>query len=171
MGACGYYLTDRAVFLFAAVLGIPAMAALRSLRDADHASPRPCRQALIPPAGPGDRSWLFIADRRLITFGGCAALFHLANAAMLPIAAAAVTKRAGSEAALVITACIVGPQIVTRVGLPVGRVGRRDLGPAANPRSGLRDPADPQHIARRRRRSQSSFSTGSARRRLACCFR
>jgi len=131
----------------------------------------PCRQASIPPARPGDRSWLFISDRRLITFGGCAALFHLANAAMLPIAAATVTKRAGSEAALVITACIVGPQIVTRVGLPVGRVGRRDLGPAANPRSGLRDPADPQHIARRRRRSQSSFSTGSARRRLACCFR
>jgi MFS family permease len=122
MGACGYYLTDRAVFLFAAVLGIPAMAALKSLRDADPIA-QPCRRGSIPrPARPGDASWRFIGDRRLITFGGCAALFHLANAAMLPIAAATVTKQAGSEAALVIAACIVGPQVVTALISPwVGR--------------------------------------------------
>jgi MFS family permease len=123
MGACGYYLTDRAVFLFAAALGIPALAALKSLRDADLVPARPCRQAsLPPPTGRGDRSWHFIGDRTLITFAVSAALFHLANAAMLPIAAATVTKRAGDEATLVIAACIVGPQIVTALLSPwVGR--------------------------------------------------
>jgi MFS family permease len=123
MGACGYYLTDRAVFLFAAALGIPALAALKSLRDADLVTVRPCRQAsLPPPTGRGDRSWHFIGDRTLITFAVSAALFHLANAAMLPIAAATVTKRAGDEATLVIAACIVGPQIVTALLSPwVGR--------------------------------------------------
>ena len=123
MGACGFFLTDRAVFLFAATLGIPALVALRSLRDADLAPRRPSPRASVPPpAAPRDRRWPFIRDRRLITFAACAALFHLANAAMLPIAAATVTKRAGDEATLVIAACIVGPQIVTALVAPwVGR--------------------------------------------------
>jgi MFS family permease len=71
-------------------------------------------------------------DRGLVAFAICAALFHLANAAMLPIAAAAVTKRAGSEAGLIIAACIVGPQLVTALLSPwAGRAaeawGRRPI--------------------------------------------
>jgi len=41
MGMCAYYLSDRAVFLFAAVLAIPALAALATLREADSAPIRP----------------------------------------------------------------------------------------------------------------------------------
>ena len=71
-------------------------------------------------------------DRRLIAFAVCAVLFHLANAAMLPIAAAAVTKRAESEAGLIIAACIVGPQLITALLSPwAGRAaeawGRRPI--------------------------------------------
>ena len=119
MGYCAYYLGDRAVFLFAAALSIPALAALRSLPEASSAPLRPLRTA-SPPAQvrDNDRSLRLLIDRRLIAFAICAALFHLANAAMLPIAAAAVTKRAGSEAGLVIAACIVGPQIVTALLAP-----------------------------------------------------
>ena len=133
MGACGYYLTDRAVFLFAAALGIPALVALETLRDADSASLRSGRVASPrTTARAGHRSWEFLKDRRLIAFAGCAALFHLANAAMLPIAAGAVTRRAGSEAALIIAACIVGPQIITALLSPwAGRAaeawGRRPI--------------------------------------------
>jgi MFS family permease len=119
MGACAYYLGDRAVFLFAAALAIPALAALETLREADLAPLRSCRSASPPvQARPQDRSWRFLTDRRLIAFAVCAALFHLANAAMLPIAAGAVTKRAGSEAGLVIAACIVGPQLITALLSP-----------------------------------------------------
>jgi MFS family permease len=57
----------------------------------------------------------FVTDRKFIAFAACAASFHLANAAMLPITAAAVTKRA---AGLVIAACIVGPQLVTALLSP-----------------------------------------------------
>jgi MFS family permease len=134
MGAFGYYLTDRAVFLFAAALGIPALVALETLRGADPPSLRP---RVIPSSAqtaryPGHRSWEFLKDRRLIAFAGCAALFHLANAAMLPIAAGAVTKQAGSEASLIIAACIVGPQIITALLSPwAGRAaeawGRRPI--------------------------------------------
>jgi len=68
----------------------------------------------------------------LIAFAVCAVLFHLANAAMLPIAAAAVTKRAESEAGLIIAACIVGPQLITALLAPwAGRIaeawGRRPI--------------------------------------------
>ena len=92
-------------------------------------APRP--QPRVP-ARPRDRSWQFLMDRRLIAFAVCAVLFHLANAAMLPIAAAAVTKRAGSEAGLIIAACIVGPQLITALLSPwAGRAaeawGRRPI--------------------------------------------
>src|SRR6202008_1802404 len=35
MGACAYYVGDRAVFLFAAALALPALASLETLREAD----------------------------------------------------------------------------------------------------------------------------------------
>ena len=95
MGVCAYYLGDRAVFLVAAALAIPALAALETLREADRMPLRPRLAAPPVKERPRERSWQFLADRRLITFAICAALFHLANAAMLPIAAAAVTKRRG----------------------------------------------------------------------------
>ena len=119
MGACAYYLGDRTVFLFAAALAVPALAALETLRKTDRAPVRLCRTASPPVQAPrADPSWRFLTDRRLVVFAACAALFHLANAAMLPIAAGAVTKRAGSEAGLVIAACIVGPQLITALLSP-----------------------------------------------------
>jgi MFS family permease len=133
MGVFAYSVGDRAVFLFAATLAIPALAALASLREADSPPPRP-RPVASPRASaqPDGRSWQFLMDRRLIAFAVCAVLFQLANAAMLPIAAAAVTKRAESEGGLIIAACIVGPQLVTALLSPwAGRAaeawGRRPI--------------------------------------------
>jgi MFS family permease len=134
MGVCAYSLGDRAVFLFAATLAIPALAALATLREADPAPLRPRLPPASPrvPSRPRARSWQLLTDRRLIAFAVCAVLFHLANAAMLPIAAAAVTKRAASEAGLIIAACIVGPQLITALLSPwAGRAaeawGRRPI--------------------------------------------
>jgi MFS family permease len=127
MGACAYYFGDRAIFLFGAALTIPALAALKSLPEADRT---PLRVRVR--ARPGDRSWRFATDRRLIAFAACAALFHLANAAMMPVTAAALTQRAGSEAGPVIAACIVGPQLITALlspwaGLAAEACGRRPV--------------------------------------------
>jgi MFS family permease len=119
MGICGYYISERAVFLLTAALALPALAALQMIRDADLVSPKPATTAVpIPQAQPKGWSWWFLRDRRLLTYSACASLFQLGNAAMLPIAAGMVTKRAGSEAELVIAACIVAPQIVTAVISP-----------------------------------------------------
>ena len=132
MGACAYYLGNRGVFLFAAALTIPALVALQTLREADRNPLRPRPSTPMVRERPRDRSWRFLADRKLIVFAVCAALFHLANAAMLPIAAAGVTKRAATEAGLVIAACVVGPQLINALLAPwAGRVaeawGRRPI--------------------------------------------
>jgi len=132
MGACAYYLGNRAVFLFAATLTIPALVALQTLREADRNPLRPRPSTPMVRERSRDRSWRFLADRKLIVFAVCAALFHLANAAMLPIAAAGVTKRAATEAGLVIAACVVGPQLINALLAPwAGRVaeawGRRPI--------------------------------------------
>ena len=67
-----------------------------------------------------------LADRRLVWFAACCAAFHLANAAMLPLAAGAATTSLGRRASLVIGACIVGPQIVVAALSPfVGRAAER----------------------------------------------
>jgi MFS family permease len=86
-----------------------------------------------------------LADRRLLVFWVCVMLFHMSNAAMLPLAGSAVTMRAGNYASLIIAACIVVPQAVVAVLSPwVGRVagatGRRRillLGWAALPIRGV----------------------------------
>jgi predicted MFS family arabinose efflux permease len=133
MGTFGYYVGERAVFLLTAALGLPALAAIEMIRNTDIASAktRPRPAPTLKPEKSG-WSWRFLTDRRLLAYAACASLFQLGNAAMLPIAAGMVTKRAGSEASLVIAACIVAPQAVTAAISPwVGRVaegwGRRPL--------------------------------------------
>lgn len=146
MGTFGFYISDRSVFLLTAALGVPALAALQMIRGADLGPPniRAKPAAAAKPEGPV-RSWRFLRNRRLLAYAACVSLFQVANAAMLPIAAGMVTKRAGSEAQLVIAACIVAPQIVTAVISPwAGRAaegwGRRPillLGFAVLPLRGL----------------------------------
>jgi len=73
-----------------------------------------------------------LTDRRMLVFAACAALFHLSNAAMLPLAAGEVTQRVGTRASLVIAACIVVPQAVVTllspwVGRTAERLGRRPI--------------------------------------------
>jgi MFS family permease len=120
MGACGYYLSGRAVFVLTAVLTLPALAALVPLGRLDEPvrryAPRreaPRRQASISRV---------LLDRRLLVFAAAAMLFTLANAALLPLASTALTKRAGDGASLLIAACIVLPQLIVALLSP--RMGR-----------------------------------------------
>ncbi|HEX6841051.1 MAG TPA: MFS transporter [Stellaceae bacterium] len=141
MGACGYYVSERAVFFLTAALTLPALAALVPLSDLGDrqagrrpppaASTLPAFAALLPlfdrrrrqarrPPAPAARYPLgrVLCDRRLLLFATCAMLFTLANAAMLPLAGSALTKRAGSESSLLIAACIVLPQVMVALLSP-----------------------------------------------------
>jgi len=145
LGACGTYLSERAVFLVTAALVLPALLALREIRPADAGQPAATPAAPGTPAPRREPLLHLFRDQRLLIFAGCCALFHLGNAAMLPLAAAEVTRRAGGDASLIIAACIVGPQMVVAalspwVGRMAARVGRRPvliLGFAAVPLRGL----------------------------------
>jgi hypothetical protein len=50
--------------------------------------------------------------RPLLIFAGCLLLFHLANAAMLPLIGSVVTMHSAPWATLLIAACIVAPQLL-----------------------------------------------------------
>ncbi len=62
-------------------------------------------------------------SRPLLIFAGCLLLFHLANAAMLPLMGSVLTMRSGRWATILIAACIVVPQLVVAALSPL--VGKR----------------------------------------------
>ena len=122
MGAVGSYVSDVAVFYLTAALMAPAIVALRFIPQAQIARPAPARN---PGAGllPAIR---LLLRWRVLVFSLCVMLFHLGNAAMLPLVAGEITKSLGSRASLVIAACIVLPQLVVAAASPfVGRAADR----------------------------------------------
>ncbi len=128
MGLLGTYVSDQAVFLLTAVLCVPALATLPFI---DSKPPPPPKRAATRRARRAELVKL-LTDRRLLIFVACAVLFHLSDSAMLPIAAGELTKREGTEASLIIAACILVPQAVVAllspwVGLTAKRLGRRPM--------------------------------------------
>ena len=111
MGACGYYVSERGVFFLTAALTLPAFYALRLLSQVETAV-EPSEHRGRKPGERLRNIGKVLADRRLLIFAGCAAMFTLSDSAMLPIVGGALTKRAGAEASLLIAACIVLPQLV-----------------------------------------------------------
>jgi MFS family permease len=133
MGAFGYLVSNRAVFLVTVALCVPTLLALAMIRagevDAERAHggrPRPHKGHPEKPL----RS--LVSNRGLMVFAGCLVLFHLANAAMLPLTASVVTMRSSNSAAALVAACILVPQMVVAafapwVGRQAARIGRRPL--------------------------------------------
>jgi hypothetical protein len=111
MAAVGYF-SPRGVFIVTVCLLIPALLALRSIAaaeiDPERAHGAAPRRVHKPPTKPGD----LMQNRPLLIFAGCLLLFHLANAAMLPLLGSIVTMRSARWATILIGACIVVPQLV-----------------------------------------------------------
>ncbi len=134
MALCAHSWSNRAVFFIAAGLVLPALAALFCIRARD-LRPLSPEIAVSDARAPGN----FIAslralarDRTLRVFVGCVVLFHLANAAMLPLAASMLTLRSSEAATALVAAAIVVPQAIVAVLSPfvgrwVQRWGRRPL--------------------------------------------
>jgi len=146
MGACGYLLSARAVFVVTVLLLIPALLALRSINPSEIDPER--AHGATPRARPERRQrglGDLVYNRPLLIFAGCLLLFHLANAAMLPLMGSVVTMRSARWATILIAACIVVPQLVVAATSPwMGRRaqiwGRRPLllvGFAALPLRGI----------------------------------
>jgi hypothetical protein len=133
-GGVGYAFSQRAVFLLVpvfavfattAVLSIPAKAIdYNRARDLDGE-----HDAAVPrPAGYG----VLFKSRPLVIFGLCVMLFHLANAALLPLVGQKLAAAYPDEATAMMSACIVAAQaVMLPIALLVGRTadswGRKPL--------------------------------------------
>jgi MFS family permease len=146
MGACGYFLSARAVFFITALLLGPALLALRVMSTTE-IDPERAHGGVVERRD-NRRPTKFtdlLRQRPLMILAGCVMLFHLANAAMLPLMGSVVTMRSSQWATVLIAACIVVPQIVVAalspwVGRQAERWGRRPmllLGFAALPIRGI----------------------------------
>ena len=128
LGACAYYLSDRAVFLLTGALALPAIAALYMIRKADRVVSLNEHPATWHPherRARDHRMWHAATEPALYVFAACTVLFHLGNAAMLPLALNMLAEKL-PETGFVITAVILLPQAISAAGSPwVGRLAQR----------------------------------------------
>ena len=112
LGGIGTWVSGDAVFWATAAMMTAGLIVAVVSRSGYAALPvQSERSARVPLRG--------LLDRRLLAFAACVAGFHLANAAMLPLVAGAITRAAGSNANLVIAACIVAPQAIVALASPL----------------------------------------------------
>jgi len=133
-GAVGYMFSQRAVFLLVPVFAALAAAAVRAIPAAAIRQDR--ARDLGGEAGdsaalPGN-PWHLLHCRPLLVFGTCVMLFHLANAALLPLVGQKLAAAHPKTATAMISACIIAAQLVMLpIALVVGRTadswGRKKL--------------------------------------------
>jgi len=123
MGAAGYLISNQAVFFVTAALCAPTLVSLWVIGPGQ-VDPERAHGGKAQPH-PGDPTATLrglVRNRPLMIFAGCVALFHLANAAMLPLTASVITMRSSEWAAALVGACILAPQLVVAAFAPwVGR--------------------------------------------------
>ena len=133
MGAIGYYLSSRAVFLLAGALALPALCALFRIRREEIAPITEAGRGAPTTAGSLAAGVVgFGRNRPFVIFMVCILLFYLANGAMLPLAASMVTLKSSKAATLMVAAAIVVPQFIVTllspwVGLWAQRIGRKPI--------------------------------------------
>jgi MFS family permease len=133
MGGFGYFFTPQAVFFVTAALLVPTLLVLRGVAAAEIDPERAHgNQPELRTSKPPVDLRSLLSKPALLVFGCCILLFHLANAAMLPLMGSVLTMRSGQWATVLIGACMVGPQIVVAlfspwVGRQAQRIGRKPL--------------------------------------------
>ncbi|MBV8911880.1 MAG: MFS transporter [Acetobacteraceae bacterium] len=121
LGTIGWYASERAVFYLTAILMVPAIITLHGIPAGSVTTPRtaPKKDGIL-------EAVRLLIGWPVLAFAACVLLFHLANAAMLPLVAGQITKSVGSRASLLIAACIVLPQLLVAWGSPLlGRAADR----------------------------------------------
>jgi predicted MFS family arabinose efflux permease len=123
MGTVGYFFLPRAVFFVTAILLVPTLIALHRIRSSE-VDPARAHGGVpqVPPDKPLSDVPALVSKRSLLVLAGCVMLFHLANAAMLPLMGSVMTMRSSGTAPLLIALCIIVPQLIVALIAPwVGR--------------------------------------------------
>jgi MFS family permease len=134
MGAVGYFLGFQAILIASAALVVPLLVALTRIRSADIHFGRACGQPDHDATTATSRAQRLslCKNHGLLVFAGCLLLFQFANASVLPLAGEELAYRIGTDAAFIVSALIIVPQIVVALTAPwVGQQaqswGRRPL--------------------------------------------
>jgi MFS family permease len=124
MGACGHFVSAQAVFFVTALLAVPTLISVWRIREDEidpvRADGGICVNDGQPQAPTSIRN--FLLEPALLVLTACVMLFHVANAAMLPLVGSDMTTRSGEWATAFVAACILGPQLVIAAISP--RIGR-----------------------------------------------
>jgi MFS family permease len=131
-GLVGWAFSQRAVFLLVpGFAGAAAVAVLTIPRDAiDHAR---ARGGSLDPRDGAAAGWKVLAEcRPLLVFGGCALLFHFANAPLLPLVGQKLAAAHKELATAMMSACIIAAQLIMLpiallVGHTADRIGRKPI--------------------------------------------
>ncbi|MGB6561566.1 MAG: MFS transporter [Candidatus Binataceae bacterium] len=132
IGLVGYFISNRAVFFFVALLALPTIASLTLIRP-DEIDYELARGAGAEDDGERRASIRYLLrDRPLVIFLCCAVLFHFANAAMLPLLGEMLAKGRGRSSMMFMSACVVTTQfmitlIAAWAGRTAGTWGRKPL--------------------------------------------
>jgi predicted MFS family arabinose efflux permease len=132
MGACGYFLSSRAVFFVTLLLAIPTIVSVSLIR-AEEINPELAHGADASNSDESKKDFLTLAKNRpLMDFALVLLLFQFANAAVLPLLGGIITMQSSTSAPAVIAACMVVPQIVVAtlspaIGARAQTWGRRPL--------------------------------------------
>ena len=119
MAACGYCLSNRFVFVCTAILVAPTFWAISRIRS-DEIDPEGAHGGQHPGGLKQLAAGLvrLARDRRLLVLAACVLMFHLANAATLPLMGGVVTTRSAHWATVHSPhACIV-PQVAVAAFSP-----------------------------------------------------
>lgn len=128
MGVLGYVLSNRLIFFAAALLVVPALAALARIRAADihfgRSVGRPDHHE--PTAPPRARRAMLWKDRSLLTFAACLFLFQMANASILPLIGGILPHYMGRYSSFTMSVLVIVPQILVVLTAPwIGRQAQR----------------------------------------------
>ncbi len=134
VGAVGYWVSQRAVFLLVPVFVVLSIASVLSIPhaaiDQDRARGLEAAEATTGnqpgsnPSRPGLSSYrLLLRQRPLLVFCVCAALFHFANAPLLPLVGQKLAAVHPRLADAMMASCIIAAQLVMLpIALLVGRI-------------------------------------------------
>ena len=133
-GGFAYWFGPVAVFYLMAAMAIASVVAVSCVSAAaiDHAVARGMEPAQRDHHEPPSGVKVLLSNRSLLVFAVCCALFHLANAAMLPLVSQKLSQIDLSMATPLTSACIVAAQLVMvpaalLVGARADQWGRKPL--------------------------------------------
>jgi MFS family permease len=118
MGFAGSYVSRNAIFIAAALLCVPALAALSSIKSEEIEYSRARNAPSDQRSNDFAPVWVLMKNRKLLLFAGALVLFQLADASMLPLVGENLAVTSQQNASLWMSALIIVPQIVVALLAP-----------------------------------------------------